>query len=280
MRDATSRIASSRRRRLASANAMSSALGPSPGSASGSNSRDLEVCEPRRHHEIVRRECLERRNCRAASIKDRYWSASAKIEIFCQIDLLLNAQASAIDRGGLQNPSTSTIMAGSVVPRSAPSVVSNSSPLMRQSFVAVPFDRHLSFAQIPCARLACRTPRTPLAGSAPHQPGERTRQQAQGPGQRRPPSRLDFRCSGGLGHILRSERLDFARPQCRTVHSSKCRRSSTRPLNPTKAANHLPHHCDRSGGGRDWVYSAKHNMRSHPKRQARQRPERRKIDRL
>src|SRR5215475_14214094 len=51
-------------------------------------------------------------------------------------------------------------------------------------------------------------------------------------------------------------------------------------LESDKSANHLPHYCDRSGGGRDWVYGAKHNMRSHPNRQVRQRPECCKIDRL
>jgi hypothetical protein len=51
-------------------------------------------------------------------------------------------------------------------------------------------------------------------------------------------------------------------------------------LESNKSANHLPYYCDRSGGGRDWVYIAKHNMRCHPERQVRQSAECREIDGL
>ena len=40
-----------------------------------------------------------------------------------------------------------------------------------------------------------------------------------------------------------------------------------------KAANHLPHHCDRSGGRRDGVEGSKHNMCGHAERQACERAE-------
>ena len=78
------------------------------------------------------------------------------------------------------------------------------------------------------------------------------------------------------------------RRQCRTASLGEVPDSAfidmssliSRPWNPINPRITCLHHCDRSGGGRDWVYSAKHNMRRHPERQARQRTESREIDGL
>ena len=115
--------------------------------------------------------------CRASSMKARYWSASARIEILARSTFCWRASVSSRSSGP-SKPSTSTTSAGSSVARSAQASVSNSMSSAFMRAIRAPTGRPPA---ISAANVAARRAEIERRGGLPRAPSAASARRAASP---------------------------------------------------------------------------------------------------
>src|SRR5712671_1862359 len=206
-------------------------------------------------------------------MKARYWSASARMEMFDRSTFCWRASVSS-KSSGPSKPATSTISAGSSDARSGDRIVAKSS-LIAWYFAGASCAGHQG-GEFPPRRLDIE-----IARLAP-----RAQRRVRAP-RRRAGERWGFAGDGAhliepavaMQHHIAADRERGAaalgqRPG-QGVHRYVV--AHQQPVEPDGSANHVAHHCAGSRGRCDRVDGAKHNMRGHPQRKLRERAERGEI---
>ena len=200
---------------------------------------------------------------RASSMKARYWSASARMEIFDRSTFCWRASVSSRSSGP-SKPATSTISACSSEARSGDSAVSKSSAIIR-SLAMMPANSSRAALDIERRRLA---PRSERRIGAPRRVARQRRHRV------RDRAHLVERA------VAMEHDIAAGRERCAAALGERARQGLHRDVvghqqsvEAKMLANHFAHHCAGSRGRRERVDRAKHNMRRHPQRKFRERPE-------